>query len=91
MASVPGAAVATMARAAGPQAPAGDGGVPARDPLQPLLRPGGGGHRRGDGDHCAHQGGQGWHQRVPGERGPQGQDSVVRQPAAVSVNLPPLR
>ena len=40
MASVPGAAVATMARAAGPPAPAGDGGVPARDPLQPLLRPG---------------------------------------------------
>ena len=40
MASVPGAAVATLARAEGPQAPAGDGGVPARDPLQPLLRPG---------------------------------------------------
>ena len=53
--------------------------------------PGGGGHGRGDGDHRSHQGGQGRHQRVPGERGPQGPDSVVRQPAAVPVHLPPLR
>ena len=40
MASVPGAAVPTLARAVGPQAPAGDGGVLARDTLQPLLRTG---------------------------------------------------
>ena len=48
--------VQAMARTAGPKTSAGDGGVPARNPVQPLLCTGGYGHRGHDGDNGAYQG-----------------------------------
>ena len=59
MESLPGQEIQTVAGAERPETPAGDGGAVARDKVQPLLRPGGGGHRHHDGDHLAHQGDKG--------------------------------